>query len=77
MPRDADEALMQLDSLCLRWRRWYAQIAENEDPQAVTLVDLPKSVALLLANAIPAVRRVEEVVAAYSAKSETRRVQSG
>ena len=53
------------------------QIPKNEDPQAVTLVDLPKSVALLLAKAMPAVRRVEEAVAAYSAKSETRRVQSG
>ena len=59
MPRDADEALMQLDSLCLRWRRWYEQISENADPQTTTLTDLPKSVALLLAKATPAVRRVE------------------
>jgi hypothetical protein len=28
MSRDADEAMVQLDSLCLRWGRWYEQISE-------------------------------------------------
>jgi hypothetical protein len=74
VPQDVAEALMQLDSLCLKWTRWYTQIAEGaEGDSPVALADLPDAVAKPLARATRAVRQVQEVVANYLAESRSGR----
>lgn len=75
VPHDADEALMQLDSLCLKWRRWYTQIAEESGtgPSEVGLDDLPETVRRPLTKATRVIQQIEDAVAACSRESASSR----
>jgi hypothetical protein len=74
IPRDTPATLVELDRMCLAWRRWHAVLAEDQtdlNMPHVRLADLPIAVRNRLAAATVAIRRLEKAVTAKLAESRT------